>query len=183
MGRGGRLFERTGILLGVGETPRRRGSFLVWKVAMMATTEMEKKARSGIKGQPVWGIGAVLTSQILPPSLKSTRPEDPAPARPALLGATSRHSEPTFRPRTPSCLCSLRTFKIPVPHLPRNPSGSPPLRFFLTWLLGQLLHQFVKYAKLLIGWSAVRRVTLELSRPIRRLRGRGQNRTGYRTTF
>lgn len=113
VGRGGRLFERTGILLGVGDTPRRRGSFLVWKVVMTATIEMGKKAGPGIKGQPAWGIGAVLTPLLLPPSLKCLRPGDRAPARPALLGATSRHPEPILSPQDPELPLLLKNLQDP----------------------------------------------------------------------
>lgn len=39
------LWESTGILLGLGDTPRRWGSLLVWRVVMAAIMEMREEGR------------------------------------------------------------------------------------------------------------------------------------------
>lgn len=73
----------------------------------MATTETEKKAGSGIKGQAVLSTGLVLTSLILPSSPKSMRPDDYAPARPLFWVPPPGTLSLFFRPRTSNCFSSL----------------------------------------------------------------------------
>lgn len=127
-GRGGRLFEGTGILLGVGDTPRRRGSFLVWGVVMTGYNRNGEEGRIRDQRSASLGIGAVLTSLIPSPSLKSMRPEDPAPARPVLLGATSGHPEPTLSPQEPELPLLMN---LHSPHSLQDPHAAPspePLR-------------------------------------------------------
>ena len=116
-------------MLGVGDSPRRRGSFGAWRVVMTTTTKKEKKG-SGIKGQPVRGFGPDIPDT-------PTSAQIHAPRRPGACKGAFRSSPDTpsllFRPRTPNCLSSLRApaalipSKISVPHLLLNPSGSPPL--------------------------------------------------------
>lgn len=96
---------------------------------MTTTTKKEKKG-SGIKGQPVRGFGPDIPDT-------PTSAQIHAPRRPGACKGAFRSSPDTpsllFRPRTPNCLSSLRApaalipSKISVPHLPLNPSGSPPL--------------------------------------------------------
>lgn len=90
--------------------------------------EKEKKA-SGIKGQPDRGLGPDIPDTPTSAQIHASR-------RPGACKGAFRSSDTLnllFRPRTPNCLSSLRApaalipSKISVPHLPLNPSGSPPL--------------------------------------------------------